>query len=203
MILIVLLPFAFTLFASILALPASAEPTKDVDFHAFPEFAGFDDIDQLLGNDTESDIEERDPAAAQAGPCTLAPIKKIMFDYSESFFLPCPPLNMCTSKAPHEHVSQPRHGRIPIRPQRQIPQLLRLVLQRMHSQPGPTPGLQFHPAVPAPRFRRYELFQKEAVEPCQQVEDRLEIPHGYVGCLRQVDGVEECAQEGDVYGCGE
>ncbi|GAB7326753.1 hypothetical protein MBLNU13_g10699t1 [Cladosporium sp. NU13] len=69
MILIVLLPFAFTLFASILALPASAEPTKDVDFHAFPEFAGFDDIDQLLGNDTESDIEERDPAAASRRSC--------------------------------------------------------------------------------------------------------------------------------------
>jgi hypothetical protein len=67
--LLVFLPFAFALFASVLALPAVAEPSKDVDFHVFPEFAGFENLDQLLGNDTESDIEERDSAAAQAGQC--------------------------------------------------------------------------------------------------------------------------------------
>jgi hypothetical protein len=85
--LVVILPSVFALFASVLALPATPEPTTDVDFHAFPEFAGFDNIEQLVGNDTESDIEERDPAAAQAGQCTLANLKKIMFDYSESPFL--------------------------------------------------------------------------------------------------------------------
>jgi hypothetical protein len=96
--LLVLLPLTFALFPSILALPATAEPGKDVDFHVFPEFAGFDNLDQLVGNDTESDIEERDPAAAQAGQCTLANIKKIMFDYSESPFLPRgnPPKNVPT-----------------------------------------------------------------------------------------------------------
>ena len=89
--LLVLLPLAFTLFPSVLALPATAEPAKDVDFHAFPEFAGFDNLDQLLSNDTDNEIEERDPAAAQAGPCTLAKIKEIMFDYSESSLLLNPP----------------------------------------------------------------------------------------------------------------
>lgn len=98
---------------------------------------------------------------------------------------------------------QPRHGRIPESPQRQKSQLLRLVLQRLHPQPGPPPGFQFHPAVPAPRFRRHQLFQQEAVEPCQQGEDGLEVPHGYVGGLRQVDGIEEYSKEGDVHGCGE
>jgi hypothetical protein len=78
-----ILPLAFALFASVIALPATTDLTTDVDFHVFPEFAGFDNLDQLIGNDTESDIEERDPAAAQAGQCTLANLKKIMFDYSE------------------------------------------------------------------------------------------------------------------------
>jgi hypothetical protein len=32
-----------------------------------PKLAGFDNLDQLVVNDTESDIEERDPAAAPAG----------------------------------------------------------------------------------------------------------------------------------------
>lgn len=77
------LPLAFALFSLVLALPTTTEPTTDVDYHIFPELAGFDNLEQLVGNDTESDIEERDPAAA-ASPCTLAKIKKLMFDSSKS-----------------------------------------------------------------------------------------------------------------------
>lgn len=90
--LIIIFPFAFALFASTSALPATVEATKDVDFHAFPEFAGLEDLAQLVGNDTldsedGNEITSRDPAAAQAGQCTLANLKKIMFDYSKSFLL--------------------------------------------------------------------------------------------------------------------
>jgi hypothetical protein len=49
-----------------------------------PKLAGFDNLDQLVVNDTESDIEERDPAAAPAGQCTLANLKKIIFDNSKA-----------------------------------------------------------------------------------------------------------------------
>ena len=86
--LIITLPLAFALFTSVLAFPATSEPAEGVDFHVFPEFAGFDNFEQIVGNDTESDIEERDPAAVQAGQCTLANLKKIMFDYSKSSFFP-------------------------------------------------------------------------------------------------------------------
>lgn len=94
--LLVLLPLAFALFTSVLAHPATVEPPKDVDFHVYPEFAGLDSLDQLLSNDTfdggdEDDIEARDPAA-QANQCTLAKLKKIMFDYSESPSLSYPSL---------------------------------------------------------------------------------------------------------------
>ena len=90
--LIIIFPFAFALFASTSALPATVEATKDVDFHAFPEFAGLEDLAQLVGNDTldsedGNEITSRDPAAAQAGQCTLANLKKTMFDYSKSFLL--------------------------------------------------------------------------------------------------------------------
>jgi hypothetical protein len=86
---IIIFPLAFALCASTLVLPATVEATKDVDFHAFPEFAGLEDLAQLVGNDTldsedENEIASRDPAAAQAGQCTLANLKKIMFDYSKS-----------------------------------------------------------------------------------------------------------------------
>ncbi|KAM0708665.1 hypothetical protein Q7P35_005317 [Cladosporium inversicolor] len=79
------LPLAFALFSLVLALPTTTEPTTDVDYHIFPELAGFDNLEQLVGNDTESDIEERDPAAA-ASPCTLAKIKKLMFGSSMAEF---------------------------------------------------------------------------------------------------------------------
>ena len=89
--LIVIFPLVFALFASVLTFPATVDTNQDVDFHAFPEFAGFDNLDQLTGNDTlddDSELESRDPAAAQANQCTLANLKKIMFDYSKflSFF---------------------------------------------------------------------------------------------------------------------
>jgi hypothetical protein len=91
----IVLPLALALLASVLALPATVEPPpKEVDFHIFPEFAGFDSLEQLAGNSTTrtrgSDIQVRSPEAAAAGKCTLANLKKIMFDYSESTALISP-----------------------------------------------------------------------------------------------------------------
>jgi hypothetical protein len=88
--LIVLLPLALALFTLVIALPATVEPPpKDIDFHVFPEFAGLDSLDQLTDNsaldgEDDDDIEARSPEAAAAGQCTLANLKKIMFDYSKS-----------------------------------------------------------------------------------------------------------------------
>lgn len=101
--LIVFFPLAFALFASVLALPTTTEPTSDVDYHVFPELAGFDNLDQLVGNDTESDLEERDPAAA-ASPCTLAKIKKLMFDSSKSS-----PYPLSAPKDPKCPISNTHH----------------------------------------------------------------------------------------------
>jgi hypothetical protein len=94
----IVLPLALALLASVLALPATVEPPpKEVDFHIFPEFAGFDSLEQLAGNSTLNDDEDdgydihaRSPEAAAAGECTLANLKKIMFDYSESTALISP-----------------------------------------------------------------------------------------------------------------
>lgn len=90
--LIIVLSLAFALFVSVLALPATADPAKDVNFHMFPEFAGLESLDQLVGNGTEDDddadddddIEARSPASAAASQCILKVLEKIMFDYSKN-----------------------------------------------------------------------------------------------------------------------
>jgi hypothetical protein len=163
--LITVLPLALALFASVLALPATVEPPpKDVDFHVFPE-AGLDSLEQLAGNgtpddeDDDYDVEARSPEAAAAGQCTLANLEKIMFDYSELTALnPC-----CHSP---KLTPLPRHVSIPRRPQRQIAQLLQLVLRRMHPQPRPPARFQFHPAMPETLWR-YEFRSEWPVEPGQ------------------------------------
>jgi hypothetical protein len=88
--LIIVLPLGLV-FASVLALPANVGPSrKDVDFHVFPESAGLDSLKQRAGNGTldnedgDYDIEARSPETAATDQCTLADLKKIMFDYSES-----------------------------------------------------------------------------------------------------------------------
>lgn len=86
--LIVIILLAFALVASVLAHPATVEPPKYINFHVFPEFAGLDSLNQLVYNDTldgeydNNDIEARSPEATKASQCTLANLKKIMFDYS-------------------------------------------------------------------------------------------------------------------------
>ena len=93
--LLIALPLAFALLVSVLALPATVDPAKDVDFHMFPEFAGLENLDQLASNSTEAedddeeDLEARSPASAAASPCTLKVLKKIMFDYSKNCLSRC------------------------------------------------------------------------------------------------------------------
>jgi hypothetical protein len=89
-----LLPFAaLALLSAAAAHPTNRQETEEaVDFHVFPELAGLGSLEDLvdggaLGSDTDADVDvDADGEgieARAANQCTLAKLKKILFDYSE------------------------------------------------------------------------------------------------------------------------
>jgi uncharacterized protein YuzE len=91
--LITLLPFAaLALLSAVVASPINGQDAKEVDFHDFPEFAGLESLQDLVGGgdfesdadiDIDGDGETEGIEARAANQCTLAKLKKILFDYSE------------------------------------------------------------------------------------------------------------------------
>ena len=93
--LITLLPFAaLALLSAVVAGPIKGQDAKEVDLHVFPEFADLGSLQDLVGeegfeSDTAVDVDANDGGevegieARAANQCTLAKLKKILFDYSE------------------------------------------------------------------------------------------------------------------------
>jgi hypothetical protein len=87
-----LLPFAaLALLSAAAAHPTNEQETEEaVDLHVFPELAGLGSLEDLvdggaLGSDTDADVDADGEGieARAANQCTLAKLKKILFDYSE------------------------------------------------------------------------------------------------------------------------
>jgi hypothetical protein len=91
--LITLLPFAaLALLSAVVASPINGQDAKEVGFHDFPEFASLGSLQDLVGGgdfesdadiDIDGDGETEGIEARAANQCTLAKLKKILFDYSE------------------------------------------------------------------------------------------------------------------------
>ena len=94
--LITLVPLAIlALFSAVVASsPINGQDAKEVDFSVFPEFASLGSLNDLVEagtveSDTDADVDvdsngDGDGIEARAAnQCTLAKLKKILFDYSE------------------------------------------------------------------------------------------------------------------------
>jgi hypothetical protein len=87
-----ILPFAaLALLSAVVAHPTNGQDAGEVvDFDAFPKLAGLGSLDDLVDggafkSDTDGDVDADGEGieARAANQCTLAKLKKIMFDYSE------------------------------------------------------------------------------------------------------------------------
>jgi hypothetical protein len=86
-----ILPFAaFALLSAVAAHPTNGPETEEaVDFHVYPELAGLGSLEDLVDgggfqSDTDVDVDADGAGieARAANQCTLAKLKKILFDYS-------------------------------------------------------------------------------------------------------------------------
>jgi hypothetical protein len=90
--LITILPLAaLALLSAVAAHPTNGQETEEVaDFHVFPELADLGSLEDLVDggafkSDTDVDVDADGEGleARAANQCTLAILKKILFDYSE------------------------------------------------------------------------------------------------------------------------
>jgi len=208
---------AVALLSAAAAHPADGQESTEVGLPVFPEFAGLGLLDDLAEGDAfdsdmddDGDGEDEGIEARAANQCTMAKLKEIMFDWSESQSSPSFRAALITRRLTTRQSSS-RHHQIRRCAQQEIAELLHLEIRPVYRRLGQAARLQLYPVVPPPRLRRQQPQGQRPVEPRHEVQDRLALQLGHVGRVRQVRRVEERGQEGDVHvlggfvlrGCGE